>query len=74
MATMRALPFAVWAIASESVRGCRATTARPSNPIDARNRQMFAKNTAMCPGVIAAVAWASASRALNRPTRQARVT
>lgn len=35
---------------------------------------MFAMHTANCPGMFAVVAWASASSALHRPTREARVT
>jgi hypothetical protein len=34
---------------------------------------MFAMSTDLCLGMIAAVAWASASNALDRPTRQARL-
>jgi hypothetical protein len=63
----------MWTNASKSIC-CRATSAEARKPIDGRNGQMFAMSTANCPGMLAAVAWASASVALNRPTRQAHVT
>jgi len=40
---------------------------------DVRIGKMFAVSTELCPGVVAADAWASATNALNRSIREARL-